>query len=74
VALEDLRGIRQAGLAKFGVVETRVANATEGYLEVSLVDTGAKHEEGTDAALIAQGYASVTPLRSISEAPLDLSL
>jgi 5'-nucleotidase len=74
LALTDLRGIRQAQLAKFGVVETRVANATEGYLEVSLVDTGATLEEGTDAAWLANGYATVTPLRSITEAPLDLAL
>jgi hypothetical protein len=55
-------------------VETRIANATEGYLEVALVDTGAQLEEGTDAFLVAEGYASVTPLQSIREAAIDLAL
>jgi 5'-nucleotidase len=70
----ELRGIRQASLAAFGAVETRINNATEGYLETSLVDTRANLEAGTDASMIADGYASVTPLQSIREAPVDLSL
>jgi 5'-nucleotidase len=74
VALGDLRGIRQATLAKFGVVETRIINATEGYLEVSLMDTGAQLDEGSDTALVASGYATVTPLQSIKEASIDLGL
>lgn len=74
VALHDLQGIRQATLARFGVVETRITNATEGYLEVSLVDTGAKLEEGSDTALVSAGYATVTPLQSIKEASVDLGL
>jgi 5'-nucleotidase len=74
VAVGELRGIRQATLARFGAVETRITNATEGYLEVSLVDTGAQLEEGTDAALVAAGYGTVTPLQSIKEGPIDLRL
>jgi 5'-nucleotidase len=74
IAPGELGGIRQATLAKFGVVETRITNATEGYLEISLSDTGAQLEEGTDAALLSSGFATVTPLQSIREAPLDLGL
>jgi 5'-nucleotidase len=66
VPLRELRGIRHATLARFGVVE--------GYLEISLVDTGAPLEEGSDAALVTEGYATVTPLQSIREAPIDLAL
>jgi 5'-nucleotidase len=74
VPVGQIRGVRQATLASFGAVETRIANATEGYLEVALVDTGAQLEEGTDAFLVAEGYASVTPLQSIREAAIDLAL
>jgi 5'-nucleotidase len=71
--VDGLRGIRQARLARFGAVETRITNATEGYLEISLVDTHAPLEDGTDAAVLSQGYASVTSLQNLSEAPVDLS-
>lgn len=76
----ELRGIRRAGLARFGAVQANVAEVAEGFVKVTFGDVDAECEEGTDAALIADGYATVTPLNPICEArgvdlpDLDLAL
>src|SRR5439155_17990517 len=62
-----LRGLRQARLADFGAVQTTVAEAGEGFVKIAVADVEAELEEGTDAAFLAAGYASVTPLAPICE-------
>jgi len=68
IALDELRGFRRARLARFGAVQTNVAERGEGYVKVAVAEIDAEHEPGTDAALIAGGYATVTPLRAVCEA------
>ena len=68
VEVGDVRGLCRARLAAFGAVQTNVEERGEGWVRVTVADVGARLEPGTDAALVADGYASVTPLRPICEA------
>ncbi len=73
VDVSEVRGLCRARLATFGAVQTRVAETGEGWVRITVADVDAHHEPGTDAALVADGYATVTPLRPICEAD-DVSL
>ncbi|AXX32366.1 5'/3'-nucleotidase SurE [Actinosynnema pretiosum subsp. pretiosum] len=61
----------RATLAEFGSVQTRVKRADEGTIDVNSVLVPGDLPEGSDAALLAAGRATVTPLRSVGE---DLEL
>jgi 5'-nucleotidase len=65
---EELAGIRRASLASFGAVEMSIVAPSEGYLHVKMSASSAEPEPGTDSAVLAAGYASVTPLQGIREA------
>ena len=64
----QLRGLRRATLATFGAVQTHVTEVNEGYVEVSYRDVDRVREPGTDTALLAEGWATFTPLHSVCEA------
>ena len=68
VAPGEMRGFERARLARFGAVQTNVAERGEGYVKVALAEIDAEYEPGTDAALIAAGYATITPLSAVCEA------
>jgi 5'-nucleotidase len=68
VEVAELKGLCRARLANFGAVQTNVAERGEGWVRISVADVDAQFEPGTDAALVADGYATVTPLRPICEA------
>jgi 5'-nucleotidase len=68
---ERLRGIRRARLAAVGAVHLSVAPPDEGYLEVGLAGPPGEPEPGSDSAVLAAGFASVTPLHAVCEAPAD---
>ena len=68
---ERLGGIRRAGLAAFGAVQLSVAAPDQGYLEVKMSGSPAELEPGSDSALLAAGFASVTPLHAVCEASAD---
>jgi 5'-nucleotidase len=63
-----VRGFEPARLARFGAVQTNVAERGEGYLKVTLAEIDAEYEPGTDAALLAAGYATITALQAVCEA------
>ena len=65
--LDQVRGFEPARLARFGAVQTNVAERGEGYVKVALAEIDAEYEPGTDAALIAAGYASITTLQAVCE-------
>jgi 5'-nucleotidase len=65
---DELRGVRRAPLARFGSVQTHVTEPGEGYVEVSFSDVDPHTEPGSDAALLADGWATVTPLSPVCEA------
>lgn len=65
----QIHGIRQGRLAAAGAVQLSIAEAAAGYLHVTMAQPGERPEPGTDSALLAAGYAAVTPLRPVCEAP-----
>lgn len=67
VDVAALRGLRRARLTGFGTVETVVADRGEGWVQVTVTDVEPHHEPGTDAALLAEGYATVTALQPVCE-------
>jgi 5'-nucleotidase len=67
VAVGGLRGVRQGELARFGAVQTTIAEIGEGFVRLGVADAEAHAEPGSDAALVAAGYASVTALRPLCE-------
>jgi 5'-nucleotidase len=62
-----LRGIRRGRLAAFGAIQIDVAEAADERLQVTMSEHRAEPVPGTDSALLASGYASVTPLLPVSE-------
>ncbi|HUQ64113.1 MAG TPA: 5'/3'-nucleotidase SurE [Acidimicrobiales bacterium] len=64
---EIVRGIRAAPLASFGAVETSIVERAEGHVILRFEEYDATQEPETDAALLADGWTTVTALRSVSE-------
>lgn len=64
----DVRGIRPARLASFGAVQFNVVEKGEGYAKIGLSEMEAELETGTDAALVADGWATVTALSAVCQA------
>ncbi|MEU4443859.1 5'/3'-nucleotidase SurE [Actinosynnema sp. NPDC050801] len=60
---------RRADLAEFGAVRTRVKDTDDGGIRLAAVLSEEALSPGTDAALLAEGQATVTPLRSVAEDP-----
>lgn len=74
VPLADLRGVRSARLASFGAVQADVGEVGEGFVTITYREVEKELEPGTDAALLADGWATVTPLTPPHEAAdIDLS-
>jgi 5'-nucleotidase len=67
VPLMELRGVRQGDLARFGAVQTTIAEIGEGFVRLGVADETAPDEPGSDSALVAAGYASVTALRPLCD-------
>jgi 5'-nucleotidase len=70
VPVDALRGLRAAKLASFGAVQTNVTEHGQGFIRVEMADVNAELEEGTDAAFLADGWATVTTLEPICETGL----
>jgi 5'-nucleotidase len=64
----SLRGLGRGRLASFGAVQTNVAEVGRGYVRIAVAEPDAEMERGTDAWLVAHGYASLTALHPICEA------
>lgn len=70
VGLEEIKGIRQAGLAPFGVVRASVVDQPGADLQMELTgegptDDGAEPPDESDTALVETGFATVTSLTGI---------
>jgi 5'-nucleotidase len=68
VPLDQVRGLRTARLATFGAVQFNVVEKGEGYAKIGLSEMDAELEPGTDAALVADGWATLTALRAVCQA------
>jgi 5'-nucleotidase len=67
-----LVGIRRASLAPAGAVQAAVVGPDEGYVQIHMPGRRAEPEPGTDSAVLAAGYASVTALQGgVCEASPD---
>jgi 5'-nucleotidase len=74
VASDQLPGIRRARLARFGQVQMTVAEMGRGYVRMALAASEG-NDPDTDVVLLGQGYATLTPVRAVSEATeIELSL
>lgn len=74
VEAADLRGVVRAPLSRFGAVQTKVTEAGEGTLTVEIADLSEPLDEGSDAALLRQGVATVSflqPLCELADPALD---
>ena len=69
---ERVQGISRADLADFGQVQITIAETGEGYVRTALEETPETLVPGTDVALLADRYATVTPLTSIDTASYPL--
>ena len=74
VPLAELRGLRQASLAEFGAVQAEVGEIGKGYATITFSHIDAEYEAETDAALVKEGWATITALAAPCEAVrMDLS-
>jgi 5'-nucleotidase len=64
-----VRGIRRGRLATFGAVQTAVAESGRDWIRLGVADPDQPPDPGSDAALLADGYATVTALRPLCAAP-----
>jgi 5'-nucleotidase len=75
LAPEDVRGVRRAKLAPFGAVQTSIAEVGSGWLRIGIAEEDRAGDPDTDSALLADGFACLTALQPLAEAPdLDLDL
>jgi 5'-nucleotidase len=58
----DLRGIRRAHLAEFGMVQMTLLEQGQGFVRMSLEQLEEGAEPGSDDAWLLDGYVAVTPL------------
>jgi 5'-nucleotidase len=68
VAPERVRGLRRAPLATFGAVQAKVSELGHGYVRLEYKEVDPMAEPESDAALVAHGWACVTPLIPVCEA------
>jgi 5'-nucleotidase len=74
VPIEELRGLRPAGLAAFGAVEAVIGERGQGYVTTTFRQIGAESEPGTDVALLYEGWATATALQApCATSAVDLS-
>ncbi|MDX2377424.1 5'/3'-nucleotidase SurE [Microbacterium sp. LRZ72] len=64
------RGIREAPLAPFGIVQTTLEERGEHHIRLAVEDLPSVAEPGTDAACLADGWVTVTGLEPVSHVPL----
>ena len=66
--VDGIRGLRRASLARFGQVQVSIAERQEGFVRTAIQAADGDLEPGTDIAGLAEGFASVTPIRAPGEA------
>lgn len=66
------RGIREAHLAPFGIVQTTMAEAGSHFVRLAVEELPNTPEEGSDAALLADGWVTVTGIDSITSLPFPV--
>lgn len=67
------RGIREATLAPFGIVQTTLTEREEQHIRLAVEDLPNTPEPGTDAFFLAEGWTTVSGLDPVSHLPLGLA-
>lgn len=67
---EELPELREATLAKFGIVQTTMTEPAEGEVRLTVRELEHDPGPGTDAALLAAGYATLTNVVAVREAAI----
>jgi 5'-nucleotidase len=65
------RGVVEATLAPFGIVQTTLSEQDEHYIRLAVEDLPNTPTPGTDAAYLADGWITVTGLDPVSHVPLE---
>jgi 5'-nucleotidase len=68
--LAEVRGVREAELAPYGEFWVASSDIRSGDLRIEFQGPAIEPDGDTDAALVVDGYATVTPLLGIVAAPL----
>jgi 5'-nucleotidase len=67
------RGVVEAELAPFGVVQTTLTERDATYIRLAVEDLQNTPEPGSDAALLAEGWVTLTGLDPVSHVPLGFN-
>jgi len=67
---DEVRGVRDANLAPYGEFWVASSDIRSGDLRIEFQGPAHEFDPATDAALVVDGYATVTPLRGIVAASL----
>lgn len=70
----DHRGVVEAELAPFGIVQTTLTEQGEHHLRLAVEDLPHTPEPGSDAAYLADGWVTVSAIDPVSHVPLGLDL
>jgi 5'-nucleotidase len=70
VPIAEVRGVRDADLAPYGEFWVASSDIRSGDLRIEFQGPAREFAADTDAALVVEGYATVTPLLGIVAAPL----
>jgi len=65
-----LRGVVEARLAPFGVVQTTLTEREEHHIRLAVEELPSEREPGTDAAYLDEGWVTVTGLTSVGDVRL----
>lgn len=68
------RGVAPARLAAFGIVQTTLTERESAHVRLSVEELPQVPDPGTDAALLAEGWITVTAIESIADRPLEIEL
>ncbi|HWR85034.1 MAG TPA: 5'/3'-nucleotidase SurE [Rhodoglobus sp.] len=66
--------LREAHLAPFGIVQTTMKQEDAQHITLAVEDLPNEPEPGSDAALLAEGFATVTSISPVSAVPLEVPL
>jgi 5'-nucleotidase len=67
-AVDEIRGLRRCALAPFGQTEMVVSRLADGAVGTAVSKNDNVLTEGSDLACLDAGFATVTPLRPVTEA------
>lgn len=70
----DRRGVVEAELAPFGIVQTTLTEQDEHYIRLAVEDLPHTPAPGSDAAYLADGWVTVTAIDPVSHVPMDLAV